>query len=220
MIKRIKIGTGSCGIAAGAEEVFEYFKENIKDIDIVEVGCIGHCYAEPIIEVETENESIFYERVEPNQDFVNNILNLGDESRLSFNQKRTAKEKLKVTKFAGRIVPTSMEEYKENGGYDGLKKALTMQSYDVVEEVKRSGLRGRGGGGFPTGLKWSLLANKEAEEKVLICNADEGDPGAFMDRSLMESVPHQVLEGMLIAACNRRYPDIYLLPGGISAGNS
>jgi len=75
-----------------------------------------------------------------------------------------------------------------------------MKPSEIVEEVKKSGLRGRGGGGFPTGTKWSFLAAKQAPEKVLICNADEGDPGAFMDRSLMESVPHQVLEGMLIGA--------------------
>ncbi|MBO7153594.1 MAG: 4Fe-4S binding protein, partial [Lentisphaeria bacterium] len=88
----------------------------------------------------------------------------------------------------------------ENGGYAGLKRALTLTPEEVVNEMMLSGLRGRGGGGFPTGTKWSFLAAKQAEEKILICNADEGDPGAFMDRSLMESVPHQVLEGMLIAA--------------------
>ncbi|HDP68891.1 MAG TPA: NADH-quinone oxidoreductase subunit F [Candidatus Marinimicrobia bacterium] len=200
MIKRIKIGTGSCGLAAGAGEVYDFFKENIKDIEIIGVGCIGHCYAEPLIEVETDRESVFYEKVEPTQVFIDKIRNLDEESRLGFRPERREREMLKVTRLAGRIDPTSIDEYIENGGYSALKKALKMPPIDVVNEVKLSGLRGRGGAGFPTGLKWSFLHTKKSPEKVLICNADEGDPGAFMDRSLMESVPHQILEGMLIAA--------------------
>lgn len=200
MIKRIKIGTGSCGLAAGAGEVYDFFKETIKDIEIIGVGCIGHCYAEPLVEVETDQGSVFYEKVEPTQVFIEKIRNLDEESRLEFRPERRERERLKVTRLAGRIDPTSIDEYLENGGYSALKKALKMPPIDVVNEVKLSGLRGRGGAGFPTGLKWSFLHTKKSPEKVLICNADEGDPGAFMDRSLMESVPHQILEGMLIAA--------------------
>jgi NADH-quinone oxidoreductase subunit F len=200
MIKRIKIGTASCGIAAGATEVLKFFKQNIDNIKIEEVGCIGHCYAEPIVEVETEKGSIFYRDVKPDKESLNNILSLGEKSRLKVSPQRRERELIKVTKLSGRISPILLEEYKKNNGYKSLEKALSMKPSQVIEEVKKSGLRGRGGGGFPTGLKWSFLASKDSKEKVLICNADEGDPGAFMDRTLMESVPHQVLEGMLIGA--------------------
>jgi len=200
MIKRIKIGTGSCGIAAGADEVLKLFQDNVKDIDIVEVGCKGHCYAEPMVEVETDNGSIIYEHVKADKADLDNILNLGEKSRFTLRKQRSEREMIRVTRLAGKINPVSFEEYVENGGYKALKKALGMDPADIVEEVKKSGLRGRGGAGFPTGLKWSFMAGKTAEKKILVCNADEGDPGAFMDRSLMESVPHQVLEGMLIAA--------------------
>jgi NADH-quinone oxidoreductase subunit F len=198
MIKRIKIGAGSCGLASGSGEVLEFFKKNLEGCEIVEVGCIGHCYAEPIVEVETPEGSIFYDNVKPDMKNVARISGLDMDSRFIPAQSRTSKELLKVTKLAGRINPVSIEEYERNGGYLALKKALSMESAAVVEDVKKSGLRGRGGAGFPTGLKWSFLAAKQSDRKILICNADEGDPGAFMDRSMMESVPHQVLEGMLI----------------------
>ena len=203
MIERIKVGMASCGIAAGADEVKDFLEEKLKDrkdIEILDVGCIGHCYAEPIVEVETESGSVFFENVEPTEEYLNKILEIDEESTMSFRDERTGREHLKVTKLAGRIDPVSLDEYIENGGYESLKKVAEMSPQNIVEEVKTSGLRGRGGGGFPTGLKWSFLAGKEADKKILICNADEGDPGAFMDRSMMESVPHQVIEGMLIAA--------------------
>jgi len=200
MITRIKIGTGSCGLAAGAAEVFDFFKKNITGIEIIGVGCIGHCYAEPLVEVETDQGSVFFEKVEPKQTFIDKVLNLDDSSRLPLRPERSDRELIKVTKLAGRIDPISIDEYFENSGYNALKKALTMKPVDVVNEVKTSGLRGRGGAGFTTGMKWGFLNAQKTTEKVLICNADEGDPGAFMDRSMMESVPHQVLEGMLIAA--------------------
>lgn len=199
MIKRIKVGMASCGIAAGAMDVLEKLKE-MTEIEVVEVGCIGHCYAEPLVEVETDSESIVYQEVKPQEKFLTKLLQLEDFSRLKVSEKRTANEHLLVTKLAGRIDPISIEEYMAHDGYNALKKALTMDASAVVEEVKISKLRGRGGGGFPTGLKWSFLHAKEEKDKVLICNADEGDPGAFMDRSLMESLPHLLLEGMLIGA--------------------
>jgi len=200
MIKRIKIGTGSCGLAAGAAEVYDFFKANITNIDIIGVGCIGHCYAEPLIEVETDQGSVFFEKVEPRQAFLDKILNLEESPRLALRPERSNRELIKVTRLAGRIDPISIDEYFDNGGYNALKKAVTMQPIDVVNEVKTSGLRGRGGAGFTTGMKWGFLHAQKTTEKVLICNADEGDPGAFMDRSMMESVPHQILEGMLITA--------------------
>ena len=200
MITRIKIGMASCGRAAGAEEVRDFFQDKIDDIEITEVGCIGHCYAEPLVEVETDDESVIYQNVEPEAEFLEKILNLEEDSRLDLENDRYTKEYKKVTKLAGQIDPVNIDEYLDNKGYKALEKCQNMNSEEVIEEVKKSKLRGRGGAGFPTHLKWNFLASKDSDEKILICNADEGDPGAFMDRSLMESVPHQVLEGMLIAA--------------------
>ncbi len=200
-IKRIKVGTASCGLAAGSGAVLEAVKRNAGNIPVVEVGCIGHCYAEPIVEVECEDgSSIFYSRVAGTDDAARKIIALSDEGRFSIPEKRASLEKNIVTRLAGRINPVDLAEYRANGGFEALKRAFSMKPEDVVEEVKKGGLRGRGGGGFPTGMKWSFLAAKKVPEKVLICNADEGDPGAFMDRSMMESVPYQVLEGMLIGA--------------------
>ncbi|MBQ9087199.1 MAG: 4Fe-4S binding protein [Lentisphaeria bacterium] len=200
-IKQIKIGLVSCGIAAGGEAVYEKLVAAAGNIPVIKVGCLGHCYAEPLVEaVLNDGSSIFYGNVPGKDDAIENILALGEAGRFSVPEKRREKECVKVLAFAGRIDPTSFDDYVSGGGYDGLKKALAMPPEAVIEEVKLSGLRGRGGGGFSTGMKWSFLAAKDSTEKVIVCNADEGDPGAFMDRSLMESVPHQVLEGMLIAA--------------------
>ncbi len=197
----IRVGAASCGIAAGAKPVLEQLLAQAGDIKVIEVGCLGHCYAEPLIEVVTKDgESILYSCVTATEKSINNILTLAEEGRFEIPAGRKAKELVKVLELAGKICPTEWSAYLENRGYEALKRALSMTPEEVVDEVKRSGLRGRGGGGFSTGMKWSFLANKQAEEKILICNADEGDPGAFMDRSLMESVPHQLLEGMLIAA--------------------
>jgi NADH-quinone oxidoreductase subunit F len=200
MIKRLKIGIGSCGLAAGAGEVFDFFKNNVQQVEVVGVGCIGHCYAEPIIEVETEKGSVFYQNAQPTMSFLEKVVNLQEDSRLIFPEERSKYELVKVTKLMGRINPVSIDEYLARGGYKALTKALSIPAADIIKEVKQSGLRGRGGAGFSTGTKWELLYSKSVKEKVIICNADEGDPGAFMDRSLMESIPHQVLEGMLIAA--------------------
>ena len=199
-IIKFKIGMASCGIAAGGEAVLEALKKaTVLPID--EVGCIGHCYAEPIVEACLDDgTSVMYGNVKADEKSISNIISLGAENRFEIPPARKAKELLKVLALAGKIVPTSLDDYLANGGYDGLKKALSMPPEEVVNEVKISALRGRGGGGFPTGTKWSFLAAKPGFDKTVICNADEGDPGAFMDRSLMESVPHQVLEGMLIAA--------------------
>jgi NADH-quinone oxidoreductase subunit F len=200
-IKRIKVGVASCGIAAGADTLLEFLKENVKDIPVAGVGCIGHCYAEPLIELElADGRSVFYGNVKADKKSIDEILALSDKGRFEIAPERAKREMLKVTKLAGRIDPMSIDEYIAGGGYGALKKAMAMAPADIVKEIKASGLRGRGGGGFPTGMKWEILASKNVDTKILICNADEGDPGAFMDRSLMESVPHQVMEGMLIGA--------------------
>ena len=181
-IKRIKVGVASCGLAAGAGEVLEALKRNAGEIPVVGVGCIGHCYAEPLVEVETDNGSVFYSSVKGTDDAAKDILALSENGRFTVPEKRARKEALHVTRLAGRIVPCDIEEYKANGGFDALKKATAMKPSEVVDAIKQAGLRGRGGGGFPTGMKWSFLAAKQVPEKVLIMNADEGDPGAFMDR--------------------------------------
>lgn len=200
MIKRIKIGCGSCGIAAGAAAVRDALRERAGSIPVVEVGCIGHCYAEPMVEVETEKGSFWYNHVEPKKEHLDAVFACSDFHRFEPSGMRGGRETPLVSALAGRIDPTNLEEYRKNGGFEALIHALATPPDDIVKTVKDSGLRGRGGGGFPTGIKWTLLAAKKADKKVLICNADEGDPGAFMDRSIMESVPYQVLEGMFIAA--------------------
>ena len=200
MITKLKIGTGSCGLAAGADLVLELLKTEFPQVEVEQVGCLGHCYIEPLIEVEVEGQSYFFGEVQPKKEFIEQILNLNLSLATELNPDRAALECLRITALAGKVDPLLISDYINAGGYEALKKALALEPNDVVDEVKLSGLRGRGGGGFPTGLKWSFLAGKTAEQKILVCNADEGDPGAFMDRSLMESVPHQVLEGMLICA--------------------
>jgi NADH-quinone oxidoreductase subunit F len=105
-----------------------------------------------------------------------------------------------VTSRLGRTNPESIEDYSATGGYEGLEKALAMDPQVIVDEMKKSGLRGRGGGGFPTGMKWQFVRNAVGDKKYIVCNADEGDPGAFMDRSVLEGDPHAIMEGMMIAA--------------------
>lgn len=200
MIKRIKIGCGSCGIAAGAATVRDALRERVGSIPVVEVGCIGQCYAEPIVEVETDKGSIWHSRVKPTKDHLDAVIACSDYLRFDPTSMRGELETPLVLKLAGHIVPIDLEEYMQFGGFDALKQALAMSPENVIQIITDSGLRGRGGGGFPTGAKWSLLAANAKQPKVLICNADEGDPGAFMDRSIMESVPFQILEGMFIAA--------------------
>ena len=200
-IAEIRLGTASCGIASGADAVLSKMQAMEPDFKITEVGCVGCCYAEPLAEVITKDgESIFYGNLTADEKCLSNIFSLSEEGRFVEPEARRTKTLPKVLKLAGRIDPVSLEAYKNVGGYLALAKAQEMSPEAVVNAVKASGLRGRGGGGFPTGMKWSFLAAKDSAEKIIICNADEGDPGAFMDRSLMESVPHQVLEGMLIAA--------------------
>ncbi len=198
-IKLLRVGVASCGIAAGAEAVQARLKECAGSTPVVGVGCLGYCYAEPMVEaVLDDGSSILYGDVTPGD--VEKVLELDSAKRFTPPPGRKSRELVKVLALAGKIDPVNFDDYTARGGYEGLTRALNMSPEEVVNEIKLSGLRGRGGGGFPTGNKWSFLAAKQAGEKILICNADEGDPGAFMDRSLMESVPHQVLEGMLIAA--------------------
>jgi NADH-quinone oxidoreductase subunit F len=220
---RIFIGTGTCGIAAGAEEILKTLGQELEknriDADIIQVGCIGLCYAEPLMEVARPGRpSIFYGNLTP--EIVGEIVHdylVGDNPRpdlamgtrgegsiegipLFFNLPVLKPQKRIVLRNCGNIDPANIDHYIANGGYEGLSKAFEMKQQDVIEAVKKSGLRGRGGAGFSTGLKWQFCHDAPGTQKYIICNADEGDPGAFMNRALLEGDPHSVLEGMLIGA--------------------
>ena len=204
---RFLLGYGSCGIASGARAVLKGLCNAFEGTDykVEKVGCNGLCFAEPIVEVITDTgESILYGRlneasavelaegVKKGELPLNN--RLSDEDMAFLNgQKRI------VLSGCGKFDPENIESYIENGGYTALKMALSMGAEKIIEEIKVSGLRGRGGAGFPTYIKWQSARNSVADEKYIVCNADEGDPGAFMDRAVLEGDPHRVLEGMMIS---------------------
>jgi len=217
----ILVGAATCGRAAGALEVVKAFREEIKrnniDCPIVEVGCIGHCYAEPIAIISKPGyPPIAYGYVNPTiaERLVNEFI-LGDNPCLEFvlaalepndlipafrEFPRAGYEKKIILKNCGLINPTRIEDYINAGGYAARAKALAMKPPEVITEVKKAGLRGRGGAGYPAGEKWQACREAEGTPKYFIGNADEGDPGAFADRALLESDPHSVIEGMLIGA--------------------
>ncbi|MCU0639030.1 MAG: NADH-quinone oxidoreductase subunit NuoF [Candidatus Krumholzibacteria bacterium] len=217
-MKKVIIGMGTCGMSAGAQQVYdrmqEILSENPGTFALSRTGCIGMCYREPLLEVREGDRRTIYGQVTPEtaagifdshvvkgKVFDGNVVysldgkggDGGTEADFLRQQKRI------VLRNCGTIDPESIDEYEAAGGYRALEKALRgMTPEKIVEEVKASGLRGRGGAGFPTGLKWSFAASYKADRKYVVCNADEGDPGAFMDRSVLESDPHAVLEGMII----------------------
>jgi NADH-quinone oxidoreductase subunit F len=214
---RILVGYGSCGIAAGAKDVFETLKKSIpakrKDIVLEITGCNGSCHYEPIVEVFFPDQpKVSYGLVDPKRAkriVEDHVLNLQPIDEWTFEKGEFAEgtqafagpQTKIVLRNCGMIDPENIEEYLARDGYEALKKCLTSLSPDeIVNQIKDSGLRGRGGGGFPTGVKWQLAKASKSDHKYIICNADEGDPGAFMDRSVLESDPHSVLEGMAIAA--------------------
>ena len=220
---RIYIGTATCGRAAGALAVLEAIKSELAKHDIeaiiIQVGCIGLCYAEPLVDIAKPNRPrICYSSVTPEivpqliEDYLIKdnprpdlaLGTLGDGSvdgmpRL-FDLPMLKPQVRIALRNCGFVDPENINHYIARGGYSGLVKALGMRPEEVIEEVKKSGLRGRGGAGFPTGRKWEICRQSPGTEKYVICNADEGDPGAFMDRSIMEADPHTVIEGMAIAA--------------------
>jgi len=214
---RVKVGMGACGVAAGAIEVYRTLttvvKEKIKDIKIEKTGCIGMCFQEPLLEIETPEKAILYGHVEPKEvytlieEYIKNG-SINTDKLVAATDYQTEDDSFFKKQFrivlsnCGRINPEDIEEYIQVGGYRAIEKALTsMEPSRIIDEVIRSGLRGRGGAGFPTGLKWKFARQSENNHKYVICNADEGDPGAFMDRSVLEGDPHSVLEGMIICAC-------------------
>ena len=210
---KIIVGEGSCGIAAGAGKVYDELQALLQpgeDITLGVTGCIGMCFLEPIVDIRNEKKELVRRLVHVRPEDAKTIvsaLRSGDLSRLDglTIQDEDAAFLSSQTRIAlrrcGVIDPTSIDEYLAEGGYEALKKVLTtMTPEQVIEEIKISGLAGRGGAGFPTWFKWNAARQSEGEEKYLICNADEGDPGAFMDRAVIESDPHDLIEGMLIAA--------------------
>ncbi len=170
-------------------------------VEVVGVGCMGFCGRGPLVQIDPQ-EALF-EEVKPEEAAgIISTLNGGTSSVLQGDPKHPffARQMKVVREYSGKIDPERIEEYIAVGGYRSLYKALfEMTPAEVVEEITKSGLRGRGGGGYPTGLKWATVAKMPGDQKYVICNGDEGDPGAFMDRSVLESDPHLVLEGMAIA---------------------
>jgi len=207
---RVFVGLGSCGIAAGAQDIYDYMESELKPdgMDLEVTSCVGMCYAEPIVEIEYKGERRRYGYVD--KKFADELLvsvktGVFPEKNmieLSDDGKKYLDRQVKIVlQNCGIINPESIDEYLEADGYKALTKCIEeYKPEEVVSIVKESGLKGRGGAGFLTGLKWSFLAGAEGAYKYLVCNADEGDPGAFMDRSILEGDPHKVIEGMLIAA--------------------
>lgn len=221
---RILVGAATCGRAAGALDVMEEFKKELSaagisdKVELVETGCLGLCYAEPLVEIRAcGTPSVLYSNVSPKD-----VAKLVKEHVVGGNAVREKAEavmsdaeyngivpfkkhpmvelqKRVVLRNCGVINPDDFGHYLARGGYEGLERAFSMSPEDVIEEMKKSGLRGRGGAGFPTGMKWSFARASKSDEKYIICNADEGDPGAFMDRSVLEGDPHAIVEGLMIA---------------------
>lgn len=207
---KIVVGEGSCGIAAGAEKVRQaLLKEDLNGAMLTIAGCIGMCYLEPIVVIyEDEKEVKRLVRVTENDaKKIAEYAKTGDENAIaqllvSDEDKEFLNKQTRIAlRRCGIINPDEIEDFIQADGYTAIKKVLNeMTPEDVIEVIKTSGLAGRGGAGFPTWFKWNAARQSDGEEKYLICNADEGDPGAFMDRAVIESDPHTLIEGMLIGA--------------------
>ncbi|MBA7645596.1 NADP-reducing hydrogenase subunit HndC [subsurface metagenome] len=208
----IRVGLASCGIAAGGRKVYDALSTKLQnkglDVELKQTGCMGMCYNEVLVDVSPpEGGHVFYKHVTPEQ--VERIVEehlIGGKPVAEWVipadelDNLLAKQKRIVLRNCGIINPESIDDYLDAGGYKAIEKVLhSMSPQEVIDEVTKSGLRGRGGAGFPTGVKWGFARKSLSSQKYIICNADEGDPGAFMDRSVLESDPHSVIEGMLIA---------------------
>jgi len=219
----IQIGLGTCGLAAGADKVLTAAGQTLKRLGILgrimQVGCLGLCYLEPLMalrkpgrpficygdltpERTEEILASYLVRDDPKPEWA--VCTLGPSALDGiprFEDLPMIKPQVRIAlRNCGLIDPGQIDHYIARGGYGGLERALVMGPQGVIEEIKASGLRGRGGAGFPTGVKWGFARQSKSRVKYFICNADEGDPGAFMDRSLLEGDPHAVLEGMVIGA--------------------
>ena len=207
---KIVVGEGSCGIAAGAEKVRQaLLKQDLNGAKLTIAGCIGMCYLEPIVDIYEDNQEVkrLVRVTENDAEKISEYAKTGDESIISSllvsdEDKEFLNKQTRIAlRRCGIINPDEIDDFIDADGYTAIKKVLTsMTPEDVIEVIKTSGLAGRGGAGFPTWFKWNAARQSEGEEKYLICNADEGDPGAFMDRAVIESEPHTLIEGMLIGA--------------------
>lgn len=211
----ITIGEGTCGIAAGSNDIKEMLQKRAPDAQVKTVGCIGMCHQEPMMWVANgDGKSYLWGHVDKKA--LPKILKFhtGDGELPEENLINTSEDQdtdkgaylVRQTRIAlrnvGTIDPTSLDEARSRGTYQAIERIIKseMTPEQVIEEVRKSNIRGRGGAGFPTAVKWGFARGAEGDVKYLVCNGDEGDPGAFMDRSLLEGDPHAVLEGMLIAA--------------------
>ncbi len=217
----IWVGTATCGKAAGAIDVREAFKKEIANrglnAEVLEVGCMGHCYAEPLIVISKPGfpplsygyvddglvkllVDNYLENDDPCFEYALVALEPNDYFPTFSDFPRGVYENKTILGLCGFIDPEEIDAYIAEGGYSALSAVLNQEPDQVLDEIKKSNLRGRGGAGFPAWRKWGQVKENPEQEKYIICNADEGDPGAFMDRSILESNPHQVIEGMIICA--------------------
>ncbi|MBN1983249.1 MAG: NADH-quinone oxidoreductase subunit NuoF [Chitinivibrionales bacterium] len=204
----IKVGMSTCGLAAGAAEVYTYLRDEAKKhncaFEVKKVGCMGMCFAEPLVEIVSggDTPSRLYGKVDKKaaeQIFTEHVLGTRPYNQNVFSVSPV--EKRIVLRNIGHIDPDNIEDYIKRDGYAALRKVLfDLKPEGVINELKVANLRGRGGAGFPTWQKWTLARKAKGSEKFVICNGDEGDPGAYMDRSVLEGDPHCVIEGMIIAA--------------------
>ena len=207
---RIVVGEGSCGIAAGAQKVRNALLEcDLGNASVGITGCIGMCYLEPIVDIyDDEGKLTRLVKVQPGDaEDIAEYARTGDTSKIerlivsNEDSEFLEKQTRIALKRCGVINPDELEDFIEHDGYTALKKCLCeLTPEQVIEIIKTSGLAGRGGAGFPTWFKWNAARQSQSDVKYLICNADEGDPGAFMDRAVIESDPHNLIEGMLIGA--------------------
>jgi NADH:ubiquinone oxidoreductase subunit F (NADH-binding)/NAD-dependent dihydropyrimidine dehydrogenase PreA subunit/(2Fe-2S) ferredoxin len=218
----ILVGLATCGMAAGGNATMQAIKEELAkrniDANVMPVGCLGLCYLEPLVDiVKPGRPRICYSRVtrekvaeliedylvkdNPRPDLALGTIGEGSVEGIPrfFDLPMLRPQVRIVLDRCGTIDAENVLHYVAKGGYSGLDKALGMQPEDIIKEVEKSGLRGRGGAGFPTSKKWQEARRSKAAPKFVVCNADEGDPGAFMNRSVLEGDPHSVLEGMAIA---------------------
>lgn len=209
---KIVVGAGSCGIAAGAQKVYDALEaqlQNTPETELKITGCNGMCFLEPIVDIydDAQNLTRLVRVTAEDAETIVRAVRSGDLSALSelvisdedadFLNKQTRI----ALRHCGVIDPEELADYESADGYQAIRKVLSsMTPEEVIEEIKISGLAGRGGAGFPTWFKWNAARSSAGETKYLICNADEGDPGAFMDRAVIEGDPHSLIEGMLIGA--------------------
>ena len=215
---KILICQGTGGVSMGAKEVEAAFVKHLaekglnavvgKRCDVIKTGCRGLCANDVLVDIITpEQGRVTYDFVKPeeveriiDEHIVNVTVMEKRKAKPYYNQFVDAQMRVVMT-GCGQIDPDSIDAYKDEDGFKAIEKCVkSMKPEEVIDEVKKSGLRGRGGGGFPTGMKWSFCKATPGDHKYLICNADEGDPGAFMDRSLLEGDPYCIIEGMMIAA--------------------